>query len=224
MKPEKNSAIAPAQLCSTVLGQRVLYHKKTAALVTEKPLQPESDLNRSNRVHAALFTAQEKLDTALFDAVRKKRIPLIARLISQGADVNAMRDGLSPLYWAVMHSSIELVACLLAHGANPNIAGPYGNMPLHEAALNLTPTKLKIADVLLIAGAQVNAQNDLGQTPLHFHKNSSPILYEKMAHLLLKAGANLHLTDIKGNEPLAKLSKERRDALIAFALFCHFDR
>ena len=224
MKFKKNTGVAPAQLCSTVLEQRVVYTKKTAAAATEKPLNTNSDLQRSLQVSDALLSAQEKLDTALFDAVMQKRIPLIARLISQGADINAMRDGLSPLYWAVMHSNIEMVACLLTNGANPNFTGPYGNTPLHEAALSLTPTKLKIADVLVIAGTQVNMQNDLGQTPLHFHKNSPEDLYTSLAQILIKAGASLHLRDVRGNEPLELLEKKRRDALIRFALFCHFDR
>jgi hypothetical protein len=41
---------------------------------------------------------------------------------------------------------------------------------------------------------------------------------------LIKHGARLDLVDIKGNEPLAKLSEKVRNELMRFALLNLFDR
>lgn len=224
MKPKKAAHVAPAQVCSDILGQRVVYHKKTLSTVTERPLTPRSDLQTSSRLQATLHTVQEQLNEKLFAAVMQKRIPQIARLIAQGADINAMHGGLSPLQYAAMSGDVELTACLVTNGAKPNLKGMHGNTPLHEAALNTNEKKLKIVDILLIAGANPNIQNDLGQTALHFHRGNSAEDYEELAKLLLRAGAELHLTDIKGNEPFDRLPEKLKGALIQYALRCRFGR
>jgi ankyrin repeat protein len=135
-----------------------------------------------------------------------------------------MHGGLSPLQHAAMNGDIEVVACLVTHGANPNLKGLYGNTPLHEAALKTTEKKLKIVDILLIAGATPNIQNDLGQTPLHFHRSNSAEQYEELAKMLIRAGAELQIADIKGNEPFDRLSEEQKGILIQYALHCRFGR
>lgn len=221
MKRKNSGILAPARLCSTVLGQQVIYHKKSVREVTETPQAIKNDVHISSKVSAALHSAQKSLDEALFNAVVQKNIPQIAHLVKQGAQINALHtDGLSPLYWAVMHKDLDLVACLLSHGADPNVAGPFGNMPLHEAALQTDAVKLKILEILIVAGANVNVQNELGQTPLHFHKNNTPATYYKIAQLLLRAGAKLHLIDIKGNEPFSTIKDEKlKDELMRMALF-----
>lgn len=221
MKRKDLGIMAPAQLCSTVLGQKIVYHKKTFREVTETPQHIKKDVRVSAKVSAALHGAQKNLNDSLFTAVTEKNIPLIARLIKQGADVNTLhKDGLSPLHWAVMHKDLGLVACLLSNGADPNVRGPYKNTALHEAALQADRIKLKIVEVLIVAGANVNAQNKLGQTALHFHKSNDPAIYYKIAQLLLRAGAHLHLVDIKGNEPFHTIQDQKLKAeLMRMALF-----
>jgi ankyrin repeat protein len=58
----------------------------------------------------------DKFDrTALFDAIRHKRpAEIMQHLIDRGADYNYRnRYGITPLYWACMHSSQAIIACLL---------------------------------------------------------------------------------------------------------------
>ena len=224
MKSRKAANVAPAHVCSDFLGQRVVYHKKTLATVTEKALTSRSDLQSSSRLQATLQTVQIQLNKKLLQAVKRKRIPQIARLIAQGADINAVHGGLSPLHHAVMLEDVELVVCLITNGANPNLKGHYGNTPLHEAALNTNEKKIKILDLLLFSGANPNIQNELGQTPLHFHRGNTPEHYEQIARLLIRAGAELHISDIRGNEPLEQLAESLKGTLIQFALHCRFGR
>ena len=229
MKRKKDTVLGTphysgSQVCSDILGQHVVYHKKSLAQVNEEPLTPETDLQSSHRLHDALHTAQQKLDQALFKALDQEAIPQIARLLQQGADIDTVRDGLTPLLWAITKEDLELVAFLVTNGADLNKRGPYGNTPLHEAALRTTEAKLKVAELLIVAGVNVNAQNELGQTPLHFHKSNDPVLYRRLAEMLLRGGAQLHHADIKGNEPFDTLESDVKDKLIALALRCRFDR
>lgn len=213
--------IAGAQLCSTVLDHRVVYHKP--APTTAKKITAQEDVSTNPDVQSALYNVQRKLDAALIEAVQKKDVTLISRLITQGADVNFVKDGLSPLHIAVMQKDLATIACLVAQGANVNIKGSFGNTPMHEAALNTDREKIKIAEVLIIAGADVNIQNDFGQVPLHFHVHTEYDMYMELAKLLVQSGARLHIKDIKGNEPLDRLPMKLRDRLIAFALYAHYN-
>jgi len=223
----KKHGMAPGQykrteLCSTALGHHVIYHKRTH--LKEALLSYGSNVHDSDAVQSALYTAQQQLNKQLFIALEKKKVPLIARLLKQGADVNAIQGGLAPLHIAIMQTNTELVAFLLTHGANVNTVGPYKNTPLHMAVLQATPEEFDIIELLLIAGANVNVQNELGQTPLHFHKHIPKPLYRDIAKCLLKAGAHIHTLDIKGNRPFDTLSPSVRNELIQFALNARFGR
>jgi len=57
--------------------------------------------------------------TPLLHAIVNGDVPLVARLLQQGADVNAAtRDGWTPLMKACLWERAELVALLLDHGAS----------------------------------------------------------------------------------------------------------
>ena len=65
------------------------------------------------------------------DAVCKRDVNLVRRLLAQGADPNAADEyGLAPLHVAVMLASPSLVALLLQHGADPNCTTDHGETPL----------------------------------------------------------------------------------------------
>ncbi|MDQ5940725.1 MAG: hypothetical protein QG632_451 [Candidatus Dependentiae bacterium] len=224
MKRKKVQLPAPAYLCSDALGQQLVYRQRSIHEIHEGPLGSATDLQSSPKVQAALYSAQKTLDEALLSAVQNKCIPqMIARIIAQGANINALCGGLSPIVAAILNRDVETVTFLLTRGANPVIPDEYGNTPLHVIATHLTPKTLKMAHILLIAGAQVDAQNDLGQTPLHLHGKAGS-LYIQFAHILIKAGARLDLIDIKGNEPFTRLPEKQRQELMRFALFALFDR
>jgi len=214
---------APAQLCSSLLGQRVVFHRPSLRQAQEE-LNATTDVTSSLKVQAAVYSAQNSLDTALADAVRNRCIPqTIARLLAQGACINTLCDGLSPLSIAIINKDLDTALFLLMQGANPSLPGELGNTPLHLAALCLSPKTLKIAEILITAGADINAQNTLGQTPLHLHGKAGAH-FMAFAKLLIKQSARLDLVDIKGQEPLARLTEKKREELLRYALFAFFNR
>lgn len=224
MKRKNVQLPAPAYLCSSATGQQVVYVRRSLHEIKEGPLTTKTDLLNSPKVQAALYSAQNTIDDALISAVQNRRIPQsIARLLAQGANINTFRDGLSPLFIAIINRDLITATFLLTNGAAPNNCDEFGNTALHFIATNLSAKTLKIAEVLLVAGASVNAQNKLGQTPLHLH-GKARTLYRQFALLLIRNGARLDLIDIRGNQPLDSLSSRLRDELMRMALFAIFDR
>lgn len=91
---------------------------------------------------------------------------LLRALIQRGADINRAVAGLTPLLAATRDSwsgRLESVMTLVTNGADPRVADPEGNTPLHYAALS---RDAGVAAVLLDAGADAAAVNREGLTPL----------------------------------------------------------
>lgn len=91
---------------------------------------------------------------------------LLRGLIQRGADINRAVGGLTPLLAATRDSwsgRLESVMTLVTNGADPRVADPEGNTPLHYAALS---RDAGVAAVLLDAGADPEAVNREGLTPL----------------------------------------------------------
>ena len=85
-------------------------------------------------------------------------------LLNNGAVINPLAPGGTPLTWAVEHGQTEAVKFLLEQGAKPDMAPPQtGLTALHWAAIMGFPV---LAQLLLASGATVDASSVLG-TPLH---------------------------------------------------------
>lgn len=87
-------------------------------------------------------------------------------LLARGANVNAVSrnaTGYSALTGAVAHGHGEIVAALLAAGADAAHRYGPGYTSLHEAAAS---GRLEVARLLLEHGADPSARTDAGQTPL----------------------------------------------------------
>lgn len=99
-------------------------------------------------------------------AMRGDRADVLA-MIKQGADVNAPQgDGVTALHWAARHGDAEMIAALVAAGANARTATSFGAFtPLHLAAER---GSAPIVKALLAAGSPVDARSSTGATPLMF--------------------------------------------------------
>ncbi len=89
-------------------------------------------------------------------------------LLQKGADVNAASKnatGYTALTGAVASGNKDLVALLLAHGANADHRYGPGYSPLAEAAAN---GHLEIVRMLIDHGADPKARTNDGKTALHF--------------------------------------------------------
>ena len=113
-------------------------------------------------------------------------------LLARGAKVDApAAEGLSALHWtAGQGSDPEMLKLLLAAGADPRRATPYGSTPLHAAA---AAASLSAIEALAKAGADVNAKDSAGRTPLWWARRkgaAKPQERKAAEDLLLSLGAS----------------------------------
>jgi ankyrin repeat protein len=102
-------------------------------------------------------------------------------------DVNQRTaDGTSALHWLVYHGDADLVAQLLAAGADANARNDYGSTPMSEAAIR---GDVKILSALLAAHADVDSANADGQTALMILSRTSNVA---AAGLLIAHGAQVN--------------------------------
>jgi ankyrin repeat protein len=129
--------------------------------------------------------------TPLLFATVKNDAPSVRALIAGGADPNAGK----PILSAASHRSTAAAIVLAEAGANPNVADPSGNTPLHLAAQNGDEP---LAKLLLAKKADIEARTanipqrgffrqPVGQTPLLLAARAGQL---KMMKLLIDAGAN----------------------------------
>ena len=130
----------------------------------------------------------EKVAPLVIAARENDTRTVLAVLAAQPApDVNQRTaDGTSALHWAVHHGAADLVARLLAAGADANAHNDYGASPMSEAAIRGDSTMLR---ALLRAGASVESANADGQTALMILARTSNI---DAAQLLISHGANVN--------------------------------
>ncbi|KAJ8009239.1 hypothetical protein DPEC_G00086830 [Dallia pectoralis] len=98
----------------------------------------------------------------------------------------------TPLLLSAVHHHVNCVECLLAHGANPDIANKEGETPLHKAC---SKSNIEIVQHLLKYGASVNNSCDYSLSPLHEAAGNDNV---EICQMLLEAGADLDATSIYG--------------------------
>ena len=114
-------------------------------------------------------------------------LPNVKKLIAEGYDVNALDDiGMTPLHYAVKREHIEVVACLIAAGANVNVhdEATIGNTPLAD---NAGRCSLKMAQFLIDAGADPTIQGWMQLNALDRAKDRKRGEGPEVYKLLLKA-------------------------------------
>ena len=139
-------------------------------------------------------------DNALSYAIRDDRIDILDILLNAGANPNVNRGfekvSISPIVYASLNGSTEMVKMLIEHGADPNerdLSSESGNTALMVA------TNAQTAQILLQAGANVGAQDTSEKTVLLRRIHSMDI---ELLELLLSCGADPNVPDKDGNTAL----------------------
>ncbi|HSW00738.1 MAG TPA: ankyrin repeat domain-containing protein [Sedimentisphaerales bacterium] len=155
-----------------------------------------------------------------YDKFRESRTPavqMMGLLVAHGEDVKAGdEEGMTPLHCAAYKGHEDVVAFLLARGADVNartVPDPRpeqigserdlgfrfapGVTPLHEAVAGWDPN---VVGLLLAHGAKVGASDESGNTSLHY---AAARARRKVAEVLIAAGADVHARNKDGTTPLA---------------------
>jgi len=146
--------------------------------------ETNADLNRLNR--------------ALFSAIRRDDAPAVRTLLAQGADPHAEQPGETALMYAAGVSTAEIVRLLLEQGAGKNKA-----LPLIEAACG---GDVETARLFLDLGADVNAPDERGWTPL---MEAATWGHTEIVRLLLAHGADVN--QAMNDLPITALAVAERD-------------
>jgi ankyrin repeat protein len=175
--------------------------------------------------HAAADTHAEPASAAVEPVERAAPLVLAARahdaagvealLAAHPApDVNQRTaDGTTALHWAVHDGDADLVAKLLAAGANPSARNDYGATPMSEAAIR---GDLKILRALLAAGADVESANPDGQTALMILARTANTA---AAELLIAHGASVNAHETwRRQTPLMWAAAEQQPAMVRVLL------
>ena len=147
-------------------------------------------------------------------AVRSGDASAVARMIEQGADVNAREaNGTTALHWAAYQQDAALVKRLLAAGAKAGVVNDFGSSPMQEAALTGNAAVIRM---LLDAGADAESANAEGQTALMLVSRTGNV---DAAKLLLDAGAHVNATETFGGQSaLMWAAAESQPAMIRLLL------
>lgn len=100
----------------------------------------------------------------LLEAISHGNREVISRLITEGVNVNTVRDGFSPLMIAAAAGRAEVVELLLQSGVNVNDRDDDDNTALHRAAA--FQSGAAVIELLLQSGVQADARNKFKKTAL----------------------------------------------------------
>jgi len=106
--------------------------------------------------------------TALHWAIHDRGLPVIALLIKEKADIEAVdRRGMTPLLKAIDRGLVSVAEVLLDNKANPNARLSKG-LAIGSTALHLAIRKrnISLVKMLIAKGADVNGVGAWGETPL----------------------------------------------------------
>jgi ankyrin repeat protein len=124
------------------------------------------------------------LGDELIAAVEQNEVTKATQLIRQGADVNYIHLGASPLTWALyLKRHKKLVKFLIEHGADVNYFGSNRITPLMIACTNGNE---KLIYLLLHRGADPNIINNDGKTAFDLLKERHPTKYPQFHKKLQK--------------------------------------
>mmetsp|Transcript_23533 Transcript_23533/g.42450 ORF Transcript_23533/g.42450 Transcript_23533/m.42450 type:complete len:826 (-) Transcript_23533:143-2620(-) len=167
----------------------------------------------------SLIAAVQECNNELQAAARQNNLDGAKKAIEDGADVNVRDDdGMTPLMWAAMHQSLDMVQLVVRHGANPNLLDERGEVietlsPDHlavgESVLEILGSNERLLaaakagrwheiDEELHIGAWINVRDDNRLTSLMWAARAGAS--EVVTHLILK---NAHLDAIDAGGRMA---------------------
>ena len=163
---------------TTTLHRACAASPEVAAFVLE---HTTFRLDQANRQGLRPIDFARRPDMLAFAVQRQPGLVLNAKLPNGDYSIHRFaREG-----------SLDLVAHLLDHGADPSLAGREGSSVLHQA---VSSGNVALARLLLDRGAALEARNSANHRPLHWAASAGRL---DMVKLLVQRGAKL---DVKTNK------------------------
>ncbi|KAL8855285.1 MAG: hypothetical protein Q9178_008064 [Gyalolechia marmorata] len=168
--------------------------------------------------------------TPLYYALEREALALLKLLLQYGADINAVDTASRSALGIFCHDLVddrddcqEIMSLLLSSGANPLLAGPGIESPLHLVAtyqrLQLGP-KRALMQLLIQAGACIEALNFRGETVLTAVYRSDDLSGQErtaIGRFLLENGANVNgVSAVKAPIRTQRLSSDMLKLLFEF--------
>jgi ankyrin repeat protein len=162
---------------------------------------------------SAGYAADPTGTTDLHRAVYDDDIAEAGRLITSGADVNAVnRYGISSLALACGNGNAGMVKLLLQAGADPNVARNGGETPLMTAS---RVGRLAVVRELVDAGAKVDATERSDQTALMWAAAEG---HAEVCDFLIEAGADPNRALKSGFTPLLFAARNGKTGVVKVLL------
>lgn len=170
--------------------------------------------------------------TPLYVAVAANRWPMAGLLLKHGADINALctPDAVGVVHLAASVSGTNMLAWVLDHGGNPDLAGGQNHTPLEATGAGLgrvttrrrapeAPDAWDRALLLLGRGADPVRRYNCGWTFLHAAVGSGRP--DALAGLVAR-GTNIdvNVADPRGLTPLMLAAGDRHEAAVDWLLKC----
>jgi ankyrin repeat protein len=135
---------------------------------------------------------------------QERSVPMAQLLIQRGADIELKDICCSDtvLSEAIYHNKCEMVALLLANGADCKAVNRCGDTPLHCAGI-CAWDNAEMVHLLIAHGADIEARTVNGSTPL----NAILFYKPRVMAALLEHGADVTVHNNSGQTPLHKASR-----------------
>ena len=160
-------------------------------------------------VFANIVLDFSKLWGDLHDAARRGDLDAVREAMAQGADLNAIEKGKTPLALAATNGRAEVAEFLIGKGADVNKFTGHGQPPLLEVSIS---GSVPIAKLLLASGARTNVSDTWGLTPL---MRAVRVGRPEIVQLLLAFGADPNLRTARGGTALETAEKDGRTEIVA---------
>lgn len=136
--------------------------------------------------------------TAMGEAITKRRIENVRLLLDCGADPNRKSIILLPLEEAIDADSLEIAKMLLDKGADPDLPGSFRISPLENA---IDEGKADFVQLFIDYGANINRKCSFGEPLLiillwrivRSRKERKKAPLRQVLQIMLNHGANLHV-------------------------------
>jgi ankyrin repeat protein len=112
------------------------------------------------------YAKDEELGFALGFSAANGDLEKCKAFLDEGAEVNAMWAGQTPLMVSSQRGHTEIVQLLLKKGADPNLQDPMRGKTALMLAVEATSPKPELVKALLDGGAKPDLKDKQGNTPL----------------------------------------------------------